>query len=172
MLDLSQTLEFHPLQGSRRGELTAWALAILVGGAVWLIPVVGSAMRVLSLLFMTFFLLSAVFISFGNWVERRTVLQIDKEGIAFRNGLRNVRLLWDEVRGVQVWRGNLSRRVQVLGESARFHFQTVRELRWGGVVRERVGFEQGEQILETILQKAGLKAERRMSDGRYSYLRE
>lgn len=172
MLDLGKTHEFYALTGSRKGELTAWLLTILTVAALVVMRSSGWDTPWMGVVFAAFFVLASVLTSFGNWVERRTEIRLDDEGVSFGNGLREERLPWEEVRQVRVTAGKMGQRVEVIGENGYFSFKTLGELTWKGQVRERVGFEAGTAILETIVAAAGLKEQaRRIADG-YSYTRE
>ena len=107
--------EFRPELIPRKGEWTAWILAI-IASSVWLtlrwrlldVPVA-------ALIFVAFLLLSASSISLGNWVDRKTVLSLSPAGVSFRNGLRNVSLKWDQIRELRVLPDRWGERVHIWG---------------------------------------------------------
>jgi hypothetical protein len=167
--------EFHPERIPARGERVAWTLAI-VTGLTWLVlrwrlPQVPLAALILFL----FLLLAALSISFSNWIDRNTVLRLSDEGIAFRNGLRDVTLTWDQIREVRSLPDRWGRRVQVIGERqdtqanrrTSFEFRTLGEVTYQGEVKGRMGFTQGEEILETILSSCGLQEKNKNEGVRY-----
>ena len=168
ILDLQNPREFRPELLPRRGELIAWLLALLVG-ATWLILLANDArFTVTALILFIFLAFTAVGTSLGSWMDRRSILRLDSRGIAFRNGLRDVELAWDEVRSIRVIPVQAgARRVQVLGEKAHFEFRTLTTLSLKGEVKGRSGFPQGAEIIETVVDKAGLQA--RPSDSPYTY---
>lgn len=175
--------EFRPELTSRRGELIAWGATLLVGAA-WIVLVssgqnAGFAAPFLAVVL----LLAALSISLGNWMDRRTLLRIDEARITFRNGLRNVQLAWDQIRQVQVLPAQWGKKVRVVGERAEgqpahFEFLTLGEVKVLGEVKGRVGFREGEQILEQILERSGLhlveeeSAGRAAGNKRYYYARD
>ena len=148
---------YHPEQASRRGEATAWGLAVLVAAA-WLIllvldqPVPG-AVRVMCILLAIF----ALGISLSNWMDRKTTLIMRPVGIEFTNGLRHVSLTWDQVCGVQVYFSQWGKKVSVVGERQHFDFRTLGEVKVQGEVKGRLGFLMGETILAQVLESAGLR---------------
>lgn len=101
-------------------------------------------------------LLAALSISLGNWMDRRTRLELLPDGVHFKNGLRDVRLSWDEIRQVQVYPGRWGKRVSVIGPAAHFEFRTLGEVSVQGETKGRLGFTQGERILQRILEAADL----------------
>ena len=163
--------EFRPERFSRRGEFTAWGLAI-ISAAIWALlawrefPVPGVLKFVAG-----FTLLAGLAISLTNWMDRVTVLRLEPGGVYFSNGLRRVRLRWDEIREIKVFPSNFGDQVRVVGERTFFSFRTYAEARMGTDVRGRMGFAEGEKILAHIRREAGLT---KSGEGRgiYSYTRE
>lgn len=150
---------------SRRGEAVAWVATLLAFGGVvillasgnppgWLLPTAG-------------FLLAAVAasISLGNWMDRRTRLFLEPGGISYTNGLRRVHLEWGQIGELRVLPAQWGRKVQVFGERAGgegvyFAFTTLGEVKVQGRTMGRVGFAEGDYILQTILERAGLSLAR------------
>ena len=119
--------------------------------------------------FGAFLVLSALSISLGNWMDRRSVIRLDADGITFENGVRSVRLAYPEVQGVAVIPTRLGKRVQVQGAQSHFTFKTMSETALGGQTL-RTGFADGQEILDAVLKECGfqLKAEK---DGASYYAR-
>ncbi len=166
-------VEFRPELLSRRGEATAWGLALLVFGAWFALRYTGYHVPG-SLVFLAFFLLfAALGISLGNWMDRRTKILLKPEGIAFSNGLRNVFFPWEEIRQVQIHPSRWGNKVRVIGEKAYFDFRTLGEVTVQGTVKGRMGFVVGEKILRRILEAGRLEHRTRSSVGTsYYYSRE
>ncbi len=147
--------EYRPALAPRRGEGIAWlvtlglVVSLILAGHRWG-PVPGSYWALAGL-----FGLAASAISLSNWVDRRSVIRLDAEGISFENGLRSVRLTWPEVQQVAVFPTRLGRRVQVCGARSSFGFQMAAEIRLGERTIQ-TGFVGGQAILETILERCGL----------------
>jgi hypothetical protein len=107
-------------------------------------------------IFWAFLLLSGLSISLGNWLDRNTVIWLETEGLRFENGLRRVRLDWDEVQRVAVLPARWGKSVQVIGDRSHFGFKTLGEVQFHGEVRGRTGFPDGQAILDVILRNAKL----------------
>lgn len=148
---------YRPELIPRRGEMIAWASAGLVclGWLVLLLtgkPVPGS------LGFLAVFLiLAGASISLGNWMDRQTVLTLDSEGVSFKNGLRNVRLTWEEINRVEIYPSNWGARARVIGKHAHFAFRKLGVVNVGGEEKGRIGFGEGEEIVSRIVRSAGLR---------------
>jgi hypothetical protein len=163
------TREFRPELLPRRGELMAWLAGIGMVVGLFLATSRWGSPSFIFWAFGVFLLFSAISISLGNWVDRRSVIRLEADGIAFENGLRSVRLNWLEVQNVAVVPTRLGKRVQVQGAQSHFTFKTMSEAALGGQ-QLRTGFADGQEILETILKECGLqlKAEK---DGMVYYAR-
>jgi hypothetical protein len=96
-------------------------------------------------------------ISLGNWMDRHTALRLEPGGLAYQNGLRHVRLKWEEIQRVRVLPAAWGKKVQVFGRHTYFAFNTLGEVKVQGKMMGRVGFAAGDQILEQILRSADLR---------------
>ena len=161
--------EFHPELLSRRGEWTAWALTLAASIGMWFLNRSGY-IPAWAWIFWAFLLFSSLSISLGNWLDRNTVIWLEADGIRFEDGLRRVRLNWQEVQKVAVLPARLGKTVQVIGERSHFEFKTLGEVQFQGQVRGRTGFLEGQAILDVILREAGLVLVEE-SDNAYYYAR-
>ncbi len=152
--------ELRPEKNSRRGEGIAWGLAAIVFLAIalikWQLGKTPSAAWILGVLL----LFSALSISLGNWVDRKTRISIDRTGIRFENGLRKVALRWHEITRVNVLPAPWGKKVQVIGKKAHFDFRTLGEIVYKGEPQARIGFAEGEALLKEIITQSGLKPTR------------
>jgi len=148
--------EFRPELISRRGEWTAWGLALAASLGIWLLNRNGYV-PIWAWIFWAFLLFSGVSISLGNWLDRNSVIWLESDGIRFENGLRRVRLRWPEIQKVTVLPSRWGKSVQVIGEKSHFSFKTLGEVKFQGEVRGRTGFSEGQAILDVILHEANLE---------------
>lgn len=165
------TGEFRPELLSRRGEGMAW-LTTLLWFIVWTaLSVTGRPVLYFVPTLAFLFLVIAASISLGNWVDRQTVLRLETDGVAFKNGLRNVQLTWGQINELQVFNSSWGKKVRVIGENAHFDFRTLGEVTMGGQLKGRLGFAQGEAILRYILRMTHL-VEVEHSGNSYYYARQ
>jgi len=154
-MSASEIREFRPELLSRRGEWTAWALLLAASIGMWFLNRNGYSPN-WAWIFWFFLLFSGVSISFGNWLDRSTVIWLKADGIRFKNGLRRVWLAWPEVQKVAVLPARWGKSVQVIGDKFHFGFKTLGEVQFQGEVRGRTGFTEGQKILDIILREANL----------------
>lgn len=152
---------------SRRAEASSWFLVLVSGFGWWVFNSQGSSLATFMLLFLLIFLFVAAGTSLSNWMERHTQLELYEDGLHFHNGLRNIDLQWEKIQQVHVLPSRWGKAVHVIGERQHFHFQLAGEVMLMGQSRAKVGFEQGEQILRTILEKTGLRPAESDRPGRY-----
>ncbi len=163
---------FHPERFSRRGEITAWGLAILAFAAWMALAARGQAVHPLLVALAVFLLLAGLAISLTNWIDRHTVLHLEADGLRFENGLRRVQMRWDEIRQAQVFPSQMGDRVRVVGETTFFSFRKLNEVSLRGQVKGRMGFADGERILQHIVETAGLQPVDRQPGFGYYYARK
>jgi hypothetical protein len=158
---------FRPETISRKGEHNAW---ILVGIAliVELIMIWRYATPPLWITVLLIILLfSATLISLSNWVDRKTVLILESDGIEYRNGLRNASIKWDQIEKIRVTPDRWGSRVHVLGSRAHFNFRMLSDIEFQGKVRGQMGFPEGETILNEIIRSSGLSLTEDNDQDRY-----
>lgn len=161
--------EFRPELLPRRGEIMSWLAAIGLFVGLFLATDRWGPQPFVYWLFAGLIAFSALSISLGNWMDRRSVIRMEADGIAFENGVRSVRLTWPEVQNVAVIPTRLGKRVQVQGAQSHFTFKTMGESALGSQ-QLRTGFAAGQEILEAILKECDMqvKAEK---DGMVYYAR-
>ncbi|MEW6716179.1 MAG: hypothetical protein AB1345_01560 [Chloroflexota bacterium] len=157
MDDFTLPQEFRPEQIARRGEWTAWVFALIVGITWAMMHYIFYPLPWFSILIVFFFWFAAMSISLGNWMDRKTVLRVEENGVSFRNGLRNVCFHWDEITQVVVTPARWGAKIQVMGKGGYFAFRTLAEVKVREEVKDRFGFVQGEAILSHILKRCGLR---------------
>ncbi|HNB53689.1 MAG TPA: hypothetical protein PK530_17195 [Anaerolineales bacterium] len=161
--EISTSREFSPERIPLRGEITGWSIAIVILATATILRLADAKWANLGLILAVVFILSAASISFGNWMDRKTVLRLSRDGVSYANGVRHTDLRWNEVQAVRIipapWG---AREVQVVGETpqgkAHFEFRTLGTVNYQGQERGHTGFAEGEHILETILRAAHLQS--------------
>ncbi len=165
--------DFQPLLAPRVNELTFWLVAVvflLVGFFLRSIEMPGSFFAILLGILA---LLQAIGLSVSNWMDRKTVLRLRPEGIMYQNGLQHIDLSWEQIQGVEVVRTRWnSRRVFVLGNNRKFHFQTLARLMYNNQKVLKYGFEQGDYILAMILKNCEFEMTTQPNPDSYYYSRK
>jgi hypothetical protein len=164
---ISQPQEYRPLLIPRRGEMIAWVSTILVVVIAVVLSLQNEAVGWLLWLLGVLLLFSALLISLSNWVDRRTIIRIQPDGIEYQNGLRHISLGWEQVQGLRVQPNQWGKRVQVIGDGTSFTFRTLGEVRMRGKLQGRMGFAQGDEILRQVVSNSGLRVTGREDGERY-----
>lgn len=162
---------YEPELIPRRGEVIAWACVLLLALGMAVMLLSGQALSWLVVLLAAALLFSALLISLGNWSDRKTVLHIDGAGIELKNGLRQVRLGWNEIHEVRVIPSPWGNKVEVYGEKSHITFRTLAEVKVRGELKGRFGFVQGEEILRQIVLNSNLEIKDDAGAG-YIYVRK
>jgi hypothetical protein len=157
---------YKPELLARQGERNAWLFAILAGIALAILHLRG-VVPFFSWIFVIFLAFSALSISLGNWIDRRSLLRISKTGLSFGNGLRQVDLTWPQITEVRIVPTRWGEQIQVIGGQSHFSFNTLAELQFKGQNRTKVGFAGGQEILKEILKSGGLT--KKQENDRYTY---
>jgi len=144
-----------------------WVLAILSLAALILLRSRIAGVSPWYTVFVVLMVLSAASTTLGNWMDRKTVLILRPKGLDFRNGLRNVSLNWDEIQEVQVFPSRWGKQAHIVGNHAHFSFRTKSELTHQGEIRAKMGFTQGEYIIEQIIKNSGLQKTDQTGNGWY-----
>jgi hypothetical protein len=150
----SQT--FRPALTSRKGEIGSWVSFFIAVFSGWVLLRQGSSLVWFIALFAALFLFVAIGTTLANWMERKTILTIQPEGVFFTNGLRRVFLKWEEIKELRILPARWGNSVHVIGDQAHFHYLLGGQVSVMGRGRERIGFTQGEQILKILMSRTGL----------------
>jgi len=161
---------FYPELLSRRGEITVWILLVLILLSGLILKFSGRSVPYAVLFLGIFFLLAGVSISLGNWMDRRTFIKVRLDGIEFMNGLRHVNLLWQEINRLEMYPSNWGNKVHVRSADSHFAFRTMGEVKVNQEVKGRMGFKEGDKILEVLLERSKLRKVERSDPGEY-YIR-
>lgn len=162
---------YHPELISRRGELTAWGLALVIIVALIIIVYLSNRVNPFLLGLAILLCLSGLGISLGNWMDRHTVIRINSIGIEYQNGLRHSQFTWDQIRRVEVYSHKWGDKVRVLSDDNHFDFRKYGEVKVGGETKGVMGFTNGDQILDTIIEESKL-TEKKNSENGYYYIRQ
>ena len=158
-IDQSKLMEgrFAPRELDRYGERLAWSLAVALAAlaiflfwrrGVW----IGSLIVIFSVC-----IVAAILISYGNWMERRTEIQLMEQAVVYRNPLRELLVEWASVKAVYIYPRGDGWRVIVEGDRTNFSFQTLTTLNLGWGRQVETGIRDGEQLAAEIAVSAGLE---------------
>jgi hypothetical protein len=150
-----ETKSYTPELLPRQGELNAWLLAFAAFAGIYILSL-RAAIPYWAWFLFGLLAFSALSISLGNWMDRRTRIVIEAAGVSYNNGLRKTNLAWNSILEVRVAPARWGTSVQVIGQQSHFSFSTLGEMEFQGKSRGRTGFVAGKEILDEILRSAGL----------------
>lgn len=168
MLDLSTEKTFKPLLNPRRSEVIAWVFFAAILAMLIYFPASGFA-RIGGIILAVFFFFSAIIMTLANWQNRRTALSLSGKGVRFENGLQKVEMLWENIHQVAVYPGRVNDKIVVTGADQQIAFDMYNEVVVNGKATGKVGFEQGEKILETIFHYANIDVSEKHHAEGYDY---
>ncbi len=148
---------YFPELLSRKSEKLTWALFAISFVSLLLLRLHFGILHIPAAIFVLLLFLAAGSISLGNWMDRHTSIVIDANGVSFSNGIRHAAFKWQEIDKIHVLESHWGNRVQVLGKSAHFEFRTLGKVILNGDLKGQLGFKDGDVILQTLLEKSGLR---------------
>jgi len=147
----------RPTPASRRGEALAWACAGLAALGTISLALRAGQLSGLGVGLTVVLLIAAGLISFGNWLDRHTQIELGEEQVVYHSPLRQVALAYDDICQLTVTSLRGSWRVGVVGAISGFSFRTGTKLEFGGMDSLSYGFEHGEGLAAALRQLAGLE---------------
>ena len=158
---------YYPEMLSRRGEITVWVLFVVIFSGWVILSLSGRPLPIAVILLGLFTLMAGMAISLGNWMDRRTFIRVTQEGVQFENGLRKSDLRWEEITHLEVYPSKWGSKVHVRGHNSHFSYRTLGEVKLNQEIKGRMGFNDGDKILQVILERSHLKKVERSDAGDY-----
>lgn len=158
---------YRPYPPDRKGEILAWlcTAGVLLAGALWQWKIGEMPAAIIGLT--VFVGLAAILITFGNWVDRSTRIDVNPDGIKYQNGLRSLMIGWGVVRGLRAFPLRRGWRLEVENPIGRLSFRSPAELQLGSFEGMQVGIEYGDDLARDIVAGAQLARLERQDDGWY-----
>jgi hypothetical protein len=156
---------FRPAPVDRRGEGVAWLLSLALAGGLFLLRRLSGGVPWLGLVFLALLVALAALVSIGNWLEARTSIRIDGDGIEERTPLRSVRLAWGEVAELWAWPASLGWRILVRGAGGQILFRTGERMSSPRGAELRLGFPEGERMAAHVRSASRLSLPERQDAG-------
>jgi hypothetical protein len=149
---------FRPSPPNRRGEFIAWCCAIVVGLVSGALFWQSGRISSLAIFLLVFFSLSAVLISFGNWMESQTLITLSMEQVVYRSPVRKVTLAFKDIDELWVSYTGRGWRVAIRGEGGFFTYRSAARLGGRSDQVVSIGIEQGERLASLMRSMAQLSS--------------
>jgi hypothetical protein len=167
MSNLSTPSAYKPVMNSRRSEVLAWIFSICIVLVLFVLPSSGF-FRIAGFVLATFFTFSAIVMSLGNWVSRKTELRMYDEFLWLDNGIRVTTIRWEDIDCLEVFPGRFNDKIIVNSDSSnRLSFDVIKANVESGEAINIAGFKERDIILEMIIKSSGLNEKRK--DGQQGY---
>jgi hypothetical protein len=142
--------------GSRRGEYVAWVCSLVMGVMSGFLYWRDEPLPCMGIGLFTIFTIAAGLMSFSNWLERKTFIRVDSNGVVYASPIRNVRMEWSRVAYVAAAKSGPSWKILVAGGGGHFHYRTEGMVRAGARGTLRLGMKEGTRLTALIRGQADL----------------
>ncbi|MEJ2012992.1 MAG: hypothetical protein P8X64_12320 [Anaerolineales bacterium] len=153
---MAEPQRYSPREIDRYGERLAWSLGVALAALALFMYWRQGAWIASLIVISSLCLLAALLISYGNWMERSTRIEISRQGLLYHNPLRELNLPWDSIQAVSVSSRGDGWRVIVEGDAGVFSFQTQTSLKLGWGRQVDTGIVGGDRLVSMIVGKASL----------------
>ena len=155
---LSSEETFRPSPPNRRGEFIAWCCAIVVGLVSGALFWQSGRISSLAIFLLIFFSISALLISYGNWMDSHTLITLSINQVFYRSPVRKVTLALTDIDELWVSYTGRGWRVAIRGEGGFFTYRSAARLggRFDQVVS--IGIEHGARLAGLIRSLAQLSS--------------
>lgn len=151
---------FQPAPASRKGELIAWGSAVAIGFVLAIFYFTTREIQCLTGGLFIFFLASGLLITFGLWVDSRTVAKVTAEYLHYKSPFRDVQLEWDQVEEVRALDAGSVWRVVIIGNNKYFRIRVRVNEDDTDAGRHFLVFPQSDQLIRIICGMAKLRPPR------------
>ena len=149
---------FRPIPPNRRGELVAWLSALTVTLSIVILHLLRGSVPCYAFGILVFLFTASLLISYGNWMESRTSIQVSETGIRFASPVRRLSFSWPDIDCLAALKTRVGWRVMVEGEQGSFTFRTGGKIAIGSLEAPLTGYPDGERLASLIRGMAGLAA--------------
>lgn len=155
-LDQAEAETFRPWIGSRRGEAIAWGCALVLGVLLVFLFRRGEPLPCMGMGLFAFLVLAAATMSFSNWLERNTFIEVDRDAVTYASPIRNARLEWKHIERLAAAKTGTSWRILVSGDEGYFQYRTEGVVGGGTRSPLQIGVRDGERLTALIRGRADL----------------
>ena len=153
---------FQPAATSRKGELIAWGSALAIGFVLAIFYFTAREIQCLAGGLFIFFLGAGLLITFGLWVDSRTIAKVTAQYLHYKSPFRDLKLEWNQVEEVRAINAGSVWRVVIIGNNKYFRIR----VRGDDGAKDANGrflvFPQSDQLVRIICGMAKLSHPRRI----------
>lgn len=153
---MAEPQRFSPREIDRYGERLAWSLGVALAALTLFMYWRQGAWIASLIVVSSLCLMAALLITYGNWMERSTKIEVTEQGLLYHNPLRELNLPWESIQAVSIYSRGDGWRVIVEGDAGAFSFQTQTSLRLGWGRQVDTGIVGGDKLVSMIVGTASL----------------
>lgn len=157
---------YNPNQNNRRSEFFIWMLTLLLMALSGYLINNGLENLIINIGVIGM-VITALFLSFGNWIDRNSSLTLSKSNLTYSSGFRNISLGWDEIHELYVYPGKYADRIFVMGQNRRITFSLQKDLKNNATAK--LGFPKGNEIMNKIHAETKITKSSKKSKKNYYY---
>jgi hypothetical protein len=147
---------FSPREIDPYGERLAWSLGVALTALTLFMYWRQGAWIATLIVLSSLCVVAALLVSYGNWMERKTEIEISEGTLRYRNPLRELRIPWDSIRAATIYPRGDGWRAIIEGEAGAFTFQTETSLKLGWGRQVETGIVDGQSLVSAIIGTADL----------------
>lgn len=122
---IEEEITFQQSSASRKGQLIAWGSALVIGLILTIFYFTTWKTQCLTGALFIFFLIASFLITFGLWVDSKTIVLVSPEFLHYKSPFRNVKLAWEQVEQVRAVEAGDVWRVAVIGLNRYFRIRVL-----------------------------------------------
>lgn len=147
---------FRPAKVSRQGELIAWGSAFAIGIGLGIYYIKTQEIQIITSGMLFFFLSAGALISFGAWVDKRTIIRVNSQRLIYRSPFKELNLNWDQILQVRATQARRLWRIIVASRDAHFRLRVSTSASEEENLTDFLALPDGERLVQIISGMAGL----------------
>jgi nicotinamide riboside transporter PnuC len=147
---------FRPAPISRKGEIIAWLLTLLIGLVSIIVKMQSGHFPCLTILLLVFFLIAAILISFSHWADSKTLIRVTPPQLSYQSPFRKIQQDWDQVLEINAQKTGRFWRIVVNLEQSFFSFKVNAASELKTQPEQVLALPQGDRLVRIICGMANL----------------
>lgn len=153
---ISEPRAFSPATVNRKVEIKTWICVLAIALVVIVLYTQTGLTSFISIFLLAIIVLSAILISFSNWMDTRTFVEVSPAQLRYSSPVRKVTMRWDEVKSLWATTAGRGWRITILSDDRHFMYRIGDQPDGNTGQTINMGFPEGELLAQIIHGMAGL----------------